>query len=101
VNEGDLYVSVEEAAEFFYKASAHDDAPRTLSEALQSSNADKWYDAAYAEMQSVLENGIFHLAKLPEGHKAISCHWVFLIKCKKDVSIDKFKACLVAKSYTQ
>jgi hypothetical protein len=98
---GDFYVPVIEAFECAYKASAHDDAPRTLAEALKSPNADKWYDAAYAEMQSLVENGTFRLAKLPLGRKPIGCRWVFLIKRKKDGSVDRFKARLVAKGYAQ
>jgi hypothetical protein len=100
-DEGDLCVSVQEAFEFAYKTSAHDDSPKTLGEALKTPNAEKWYDAAYAEMQALLENGTFRLAKLPEGRKAIGCRWIFLIKRKKDGSIDRFKARLVAKGYAQ
>jgi hypothetical protein len=101
VSDGDFYISVDEAFESAYKASAHDDAPRTLAEALKSPDADMWYDAAYAEMQSLIENGTFRLAKLPPGRKAIGSRWVFVVKRKKDGSIDKFKARLVAKGYAQ
>lgn len=40
---------------------------------------------------------VFWAAKLPLGRQAIDIKWVFKIKRKADGSIDKYKACLVAK----
>ena len=39
--------------------------------------------------------------KLPEGVKAVGCRWVFTIKRRPDGSIERYKAQLVAKGYTQ
>ena len=38
---------------------------------------------------------------LPHGRKAIGNKWVLKVKRKADGSIDKYKACLVAKGFTQ
>lgn len=38
---------------------------------------------------------------LPSGFHAIGCKWVYKIKIKADVTIERYKACLVAKGYTQ
>ncbi|XP_059315764.1 uncharacterized protein LOC132066475 [Lycium ferocissimum] len=41
------------------------------------------------------------LVPLPKGKKAIGCKWVFKIKHKADGSIERYKARLVLKGYTQ
>ena len=38
---------------------------------------------------------------LPLGKKALGCKWIFKVKYKLDGSLDKYKACLVAKEYAQ
>ena len=41
------------------------------------------------------------LSTLPLGKKALGCKWIFKVKYKLDGSLDKYKACLVAKGYAQ
>lgn len=41
------------------------------------------------------------MAYLPKGKKTIGCKWVFKVKLKKDRSLERYKAKLVAKGYTQ
>ena len=41
------------------------------------------------------------MVALSPGRKTIGNKWVLKIKHKADGSIDKYKACLVAKGYTQ
>jgi hypothetical protein len=41
------------------------------------------------------------LVALPKGKKTVGCKWIFSIKYKADGSIDRHKARLVAKEYTQ
>ncbi|KAL0286173.1 UNVERIFIED_CONTAM: Retrovirus-related Pol polyprotein from transposon TNT 1-94 [Sesamum calycinum] len=47
------------------------------------------------------KNNVWELVDLPTGRKTIGNKWVLKVKRKADGSIDKFKARLVAKSYTQ
>ena len=35
------------------------------------------------------------------GANVVACKWVFAVKYQPDETIDKFKACLVAKGFTQ
>jgi hypothetical protein len=47
------------------------------------------------------KNNVWELVDLPPGHKTIGNKWVLKVKRKANGSIDKYKACLVAKGYTQ
>jgi hypothetical protein len=60
-----------------------------------------WYQAALDEMDSLIENGVFELVKLPPGRKAIGSRWVFKIKRDAAGLVERYKARLVAKGYSQ
>ncbi|KAM2263750.1 hypothetical protein ACFXTI_039997 [Malus domestica] len=54
------------------------------------------------EMNSLLKNKTWELAKLPKGKKAIGCKWVYAKKEDADEKSNvRFKARLVAKGYAQ
>ena len=67
-----------------------------------SSPDEKWKKAMDEEMQSLVKNHTWKLARLPKGKKAIGCKWVYAQKegfpSKNDV---RYKARLVAKDYAQ
>ena len=46
-------------------------------------------------------NHTWELVDLTHGRKTIGCKWIFKRKLKQDVSIEKYKACLVAKGFKQ
>ena len=52
-------------------------------------------------MDSMAKNQVWELVNLPPRCKTIGNKWVLKIKCKADGSIDKYKAHLMAKGYTQ
>jgi hypothetical protein len=52
-------------------------------------------------MDLILSNGTWELVNRPYGCKPVGCKWVFKKKLMPDGTIDKYKARLVAKSYTQ
>jgi hypothetical protein len=78
-----------------------DDAPKTITEAFLSPDADDWKEVVRSEMDSILSNGTWELVERPYGCKPVGCKWVFKKKLKPDGTIDKYKAHLVAKGYTQ
>lgn len=51
-------------------------------------------------MDSIIQNGTWHLADLPPGHRAIGLKWVYKVKDTQG-AIAKYQACLVAKGYVQ
>ena len=53
------------------------------------------------EMVALKKNVTWELLPLPEGKKAVGCRRVFTVKHKADGSIERYKARLVTKGYTQ
>ena len=50
-------------------------------------------------MQALNGNGTWDSVPLPIGKKAISCHWVFVVKFNPDGYVVRLKTRLVAKGY--
>jgi hypothetical protein len=78
-----------------------DDTPKTIEEAYSSPDADLWREAVQSEMDSIMSNGTWEVVDRPYGCKLVGCKWVFKKKLRPDGTIEKYKAMLVAKGYTQ
>ena len=52
-------------------------------------------------MKSMNDNEIWDLVELLEGVKPIGCKWIFKIKKDSKGNIERYKARLVAKDFTQ
>jgi len=48
-----------------------------------------------------MENNTWILIDLPPGYKLVGCKWIFKKKLQPDGIVDKYKARLVAKDFTQ
>ncbi|GKV47882.1 hypothetical protein SLEP1_g54737 [Rubroshorea leprosula] len=57
--------------------------------------------AMETEIKALGDNQTWILTELPEGKVPIGCKWVYKIKYKTDGTIERYKACLVAKGFTQ
>lgn len=53
------------------------------------------------ELNALDANNTWELVKLPKGKKPIACRWVYKIKYKTYGTIERHKARLVAKRFTQ
>jgi hypothetical protein len=70
--------------------------PQVLSEALDNAN---WRHAVDVEFQALQNNKTWHLVPYRSGANIIDSKWVY--KIKRKASIDRYKACLVAKGFKQ
>lgn len=55
----------------------------------------------HKELTALKENNTWKIVELPNGKRAIGCKWVYKTKFNPDGSIEKHKARLIAKGYTQ
>lgn len=72
--------------------------PTNVFEAL--SNND-WSKAMNEELAAIERNNTGNLTTLPKGKQAIGLKWIFMIKYGAYGSVQRYKARLVAKCYSQ
>ncbi|KAL8088511.1 hypothetical protein AgCh_038335 [Apium graveolens] len=61
----------------------------------------EWQNAISAEFSSLEANRTWSLVPLPQGKKPVSSKWVFKVKQNSDGTIERYKARLVVRGYTQ
>ena len=81
-------------------AESHDD-PKSLAQARSRVDWPKWQEAMDREIATLEEAGTWATVPRPTGKNIVSSKWVFRIKRKADGTIEKYKACLVARGFTQ
>ncbi|GKA26863.1 retrovirus-related pol polyprotein from transposon TNT 1-94 [Tanacetum coccineum] len=75
--------------------------PQTCKATIDSSEAPYWKEAIQSEIDSIVHNNTWKLVDLSSGLKPIGHKWIFKKKLRPNGTIDKYKACLVAKGYHQ
>lgn len=86
------------------KAARPTDEPKTWSEAMSSTEAIQWHEAALEEIRSLKKTGTIEVIKrdrLPKGRTLMKSKWVFKKKYLADGSLDKYKARCTVKGFTQ
>ena len=77
---------------------SHSVEPQSYSEA---SRDPDWIEAMNVEIKALELNNTWVLTDLPKHKSAIGYRWVYKVKHRSDSSIERYKAKLVAKGYTQ
>ena len=75
--------------------------PESVKDALDRDDGEMWKQAMDEEIASQEKNKTWLLVKLPAGRKKVSCKWVFKAKTKPDGTLDRRKARLVARGFSQ
>ena len=72
--------------------------PRNINETTQ---VPEWRNIVKKEMEALMKNNTWDLVSLLAGKHPIGCKWVFTVKFRSNGQIEKYKAWLVAKGFTQ
>ena len=72
--------------------------PKDWKEAKQD---PKWHNAMLEELRALEKNKTWDLVTLPPGKKTVSCKWVFTVKQNPEGKVERYKARLVARGYSQ
>ena len=75
--------------------------PTSYRQLQQRSDKDLWHKACEEEMEAHKLNGTWEIVKLPPGNRAIGSRWFMKVKTNADGSLDRYKARMVAKGYSQ
>jgi len=77
--------------------------PRSYREAKSLNNPDSkhWIEVVQTKLKSLQGHGTWEVVPRPEGKQIITCKWVWRVKIHEDGSIEHYKACLVARGFTQ
>jgi hypothetical protein len=94
---GDYYVYLLESN---FDVGPKDD-PISFSHPMSDENSKFWYNAMIEEIESMAKNQVWEIVELPKGVKAIGCKWIYKTKKDSNGNINRYKAKLVAKGFTQ
>ena len=61
----------------------------------------EWKRAVLEEIHALEKNKTWEYTELPVRKKLVGCKWIFTVKHNADGSVDRFKARLVTKGFTQ
>jgi Reverse transcriptase (RNA-dependent DNA polymerase) len=67
----------------------------------QAIKSPHWRQVMACELDALAKSGTWKLVDPPSDSNIIGCKWLFRIKRRADGTIERFKARLVAKEYTQ
>ncbi|POS87834.1 hypothetical protein EPUL_000747 [Erysiphe pulchra] len=84
-----------------YKAYAVRVEPKTYNQAMKSNDSKLWKEAILEEMDALSRYSTFEIVPRPKDRNVVGSKRVFKVKHKADVSIERYKARLVAKEFSQ
>ena len=78
--------------------------PMSYKQAMLSVYKEHWKVATDKEYNSIIEREVYELVprlSMPKGKKTVKCRWVYKLKLQPNGWIERFKARLCAKGFTQ
>ena len=78
-----------------------EDDPTLFEEAMRSDHSSKWLEAMEDEMKYMNANKVWDLEIISKGAKIVGYKWVYKIKLDSQRNIERYKARLMAKGFTQ
>ncbi|GJZ07010.1 putative RNA-directed DNA polymerase [Tanacetum coccineum] len=79
----------------------------TLNKSFEPSNYkdsihdNNWIEAMNNEMEALNRNQTWEITDLPKGRRPIGCKWIYKIKYKSNGEIERYKARLIPKGFSQ
>jgi hypothetical protein len=76
--------------------------PQTYEEAISDPvHGPSWYEAIRQEIRMLIVNGTFREVKRPDRANLVTGKWVFLVKYAPNGGVERYKARLVARGFSQ
>lgn len=75
--------------------------PKSYKEAIESPESEQWIEAIEREKQSLLEMHTFDIVDRPKNKQVIQSKYVFRVKTNQFGAIERYKARICAKGYSQ
>ena len=75
-------------------SSIRESEPSTFEEA---TSRQVWRDAMMEKYNSIMKNDVWEIVPRPEGKSVVTSKWLYKLKHDADGSIEKYKACFVAR----
>ena len=82
----------------FFMGATYEDEPKCYAEA---QGISKWEEAMREEIDALRKNNTWELVPKPKGAELVTCKWVYKLKTKADGTIERHKARLVARGFSQ
>lgn len=77
------------------------DEPLCYQDAIKSKSSALWKNAMQEEMDSLIKNNTWTMVEKPKDRKVIQNRWVFRVKSKPNGEVDRYKARLVVRGFSQ
>jgi hypothetical protein len=84
-----------------FSLSITDNDPRTVREVVNLEDSKLWKKAMVEEMDALDKNEAWDIVEFPAGRKSVGRKWLFKKKFNAEGKVEKYKARLVEKGYSQ